>query len=209
VAYVHTSDSRLYGMTAQLAMVDHGAMGCAPLVDIALDASGRLFATTPFTFFEVEIETGTCTAIASNGNFPNSLAVVPAGVLDPGDDTVVGLRGNEYVRIDKQTGAVLVLSTIGPQMSSSGDLTYLDGVLYATVSGAVCSDCILGIQAQTGQVVFPAADVGYGQVFGVADASGILYGFTADGLLLQLGPNGGAMPLSANLGSIYGATSAP
>jgi hypothetical protein len=208
---MHTNDNQLYGMTPQLQMVALGAMSCPLLVDIALDGSGRLFATTPGTLFEVEIASGACTAIASNGSYPNSLAVVPAPVLDPNEDVLVGLRGSEYVRIDTQTGAVSVLGDVGSDLASSGDVTFLDGMVYATVISSNCADCVLSLHPQTGDTLLMDAPIGHGQVYGLADAGGVLYGFTTSGLVLELSADGaaGSVTLASNLGSIYGATSVP
>jgi hypothetical protein len=207
IAYAQTSPGHLYGMRPTFELEDLGPFPCSPLTDIARDGAGRMFAATAFTFYEIDVGAGTCTAIQSNGDYPNSLAVVPAGVLDPMDDTVVGVRGNDYVRIDKQTGALTILGEIGPGLASSGDLTFLDGALYLTVTGSGCNDCLVAIDPTSGAVVSAALPIGATQVYGVSDWSGMLYGFTADGQLRELFPGGGSTLLGIGLGQFYGATS--
>jgi hypothetical protein len=206
LAYVQSNESELYALTAQHDLEHLHPLDCGTLVDIALDASGELFATAYGTFFRIDAA-GACTVVATNGEFPNSLATVPAGVLDPLDDVLVGIRHDEYVRIDKTTGAVQVLGVLGVPLLSSGDVTYLDGVLYATVQGMGCEDCLAVVDPITG-LVLDTTPLDFSDVFGLADAGGVLYGFTSGGAMLEIDPGGGTTPIGSIANDpLFGATS--
>src|SRR5262249_37668728 len=99
--------------------------GCDKVVDLAVDRTGRIFATTPNGLFRVDAGDATCTPIGGAGTYPNSLSFVPAGTLDPEADALVGFLDAQYVRIDETTGAVTPIGGIGGGYVSSGDLVAL------------------------------------------------------------------------------------
>ena len=81
------------------------------VIDIALDKSSKMYATTFQGVYTVDTSNAVCTLIASGATYPNSLSFVPAGTLDPNTEALVGYQGANYVRIDTMTGAI---TTVGP-----------------------------------------------------------------------------------------------
>src|SRR5262249_41241471 len=65
--------------------------GCAgQMIDIALDKDGQMYGTTFISLEKIDKTTAKCTTIKSNGSYPNSLAFVPKGTLDPNVEVLVG-----------------------------------------------------------------------------------------------------------------------
>jgi hypothetical protein len=197
--------------------------GCdGAVIDIALDKTSTMYATTFGGVYTVDTTTAACSLIA-HGNYPNSLSFVPAGTLDPNVEALVGYNGSDYVRIDTTTGAVSVVGSIGKGYSSSGDIvSVIGGGTYLTVTGGeACAsyNCLIEVDPSTGALVTNYGPLGYTQVYGLAFWAGTVYGFDNAGQLFQVTLPGGKLDVSAipipnaPLGlSFYGAgstTSAP
>jgi hypothetical protein len=102
-------------------------------------------------------------------------------MLDPTETALVGVRGGQYVRIDKESGAITVLGDLGlgGAWSSSGDLSVYGGnVLYLTVESAGCTDCLLRIDEHTGDSIEIVGAIGWPGVFGLAEWDSRLWGFS-------------------------------
>lgn len=207
-------------------------VGCSSsVVDIALDKNSNLYATADDGLYTVDKVTAQCTNIvhAAQGVFPNSLSFVPAGTVDPNDETLVGYvlnppntGKNQYVRIDTVTGAI---SNIGAPWTddfvTSGDIVSVkDGPTYLTVKkGGLCddNDCLVEINPQTGALVKNYGVIsGYTKVFGLSFWAGSVYGFSNAGDLFEVKIMGNALittPIDTPEGlSFWGAgstTSAP
>lgn len=164
-------------------------VGCDTVIDIALDKSGDMYATTFSGFYKVDPKTAVCTLI-SFGSYPNSLSFVPAGTLDPNVEALVGYNSASYVRIDLGTGAVSNVGSLGNQgYSSSGDVvSVIGGGTYLTVKGGPsnCSDCIVEVDPKTGALMNLIGPVGHTDVFGLAYWGGAAYGFDNAGELFQI-----------------------
>lgn len=162
--------------------------GCDKVVDLAVDATGRIFATTPAGLFRVDPGDATCTLIGGGGvEYPNSLSFVPAGTVDPAVEALVGFRDAAYVRIDETTGAVTPIGALAADFTSSGDLVTLpDGRTYLTVKGGGCNDCIAQVDPKTGNIIEAVGKIGTPDVWGLAYWGGVAYGFTKAGGVLQI-----------------------
>jgi hypothetical protein len=191
--------------------------GCNTVIDIALDKDSTLVATSVDGVYEVDKLTAACTLIQT-GDYPNSLSFIPAGTLDPNVEALVGYRGDEYVRIDPQTGSIQSIGYLGGNgLLSSGDVVSVKGgSSYLTVTGIDCpSDCLVEINPSTGAMITNWGPLGYSAVYGIAFWAGSVYGFDAAGNLFEVTFTGGVMTttLIEQTGtSFYGAgstTSAP
>lgn len=155
--------------------------GCTHVVDIALDESSAIYASTGAELFLIENGSGRCTRIAT-GTFPNSLSFVPAGTLEPGKETLVGYQGSAYVRIDPATGETSKVGELGGGFESSGDLVSVrDGKSFLTVKGPDCADCLVEFDPKTGALVKNWGPLGYADAYGLAFWGGELYAFTEGG----------------------------
>ncbi|MGE0323123.1 MAG: hypothetical protein AB7K71_35095 [Polyangiaceae bacterium] len=198
--------------------------------DIAIDGDGRMvgaaMSISSGSLVEIDPSTAHCTPIA-NGNFPNSLTYVPAGVLDPTNEALVGFSQANYLRIDPVTGATTQIGSMNPNSTgtnwiSSGDVVSLQGGgTYATVrpllSGSTAIDSLVEIDPQTGKVLKVIGSTGVSQLWGLGFWAGTAYGFSANGQLVSIDLTTGAgtsipLPSIPNGLSFWGAgttTSAP
>jgi hypothetical protein len=164
--------------------------GCDFVIDIAVNRTGGIFATSKTALYAVDRKTAQCKPIAK-GTYPNSLSFVPQGTLDPDQETLVGYNGSSYVRIDPGTGLVSTVGDLGdPGLASSGDIfSLIGGGTYLTVKGENCSDCLVQVDPTTGKLLKQLGPIGaYGNVWGLAFWGGTAYGFTSGGLMFSLDP---------------------
>lgn len=191
--YAHSPDTlyRLDPVTKATTQVAKFG-GCKDqVIDLAIDKSGQIFVTTFTSLERVDPVTAKCTVIAtgSNGSFPNSLSFVPAGTINPTEETMVGYQtsagGDAYVRIDTKSGKITSLPGGLPDgYASSGDIvSVIGGGTYLTVTGNGCDDCIVRVDPATGAMVENLGPVGYSNVFGLAFWGGEVYGFNDEGEL--------------------------
>ena len=208
-AYAHSADT-LYAL--ELATKKATAVGkfsCVTgdaVIDIAMDGTGALFATTFSRFLSVDPKTATCTVIATAGvaddEYPNSLSFVPAGTLDPNKEALVGygyhpIEGikDNYVRIDTTTGKMTFVGVLNPpnattRYESSGDLIALskeDNRAFLTVrplSGG--TDRLAEIDPKTGTIKRIVGDTKQTNLYGLAYAGGAAYAFAESGSVFSI-----------------------
>lgn len=161
--------------------------GCeAEVIDIAINSSGVVYATTSGGLFTIDTASGTC-ALKKSGEYPNSLAFFPKGVLDTTKEVLVGYRDSSYFRIDESTGEKALIGGLAEGLISGGDLIVTEQKrAYATVKGNGCNDCLAEIDPANGSVLEYVGALGQADVFGLAYQKGILYGFSVTGLMFQV-----------------------
>ncbi len=166
--------------------------GCKSVIDIALDENSALFGTSFNELYAIDKATAKCTLVA-RGDYPNSLSFVPKGTVDPNEEALVGYDVADYVRIDKVTGQVSRIGTLGDDLKSSGDIVSVrDGKTYLTVqdrSGAgACTqyDCLVEVDPTTGHYQRNWGPIGHRNVFGLSFWGGNLYGFDESGNLFEV-----------------------
>ncbi len=223
--YGHSSDTLFLLDPVTKAVGEVGKFnGCDAVVDIALDESSNLYATSNTALYTVDKKTAVCTQI-STGSYPNSLSFVPKGTVDPNVEALVGYEDDQYVRIDTKTGAKTNIGALGGGLKSSGDIVSVKGgKTYLTVkstSGKTCStnDCLVEVDPTSGAMVKNWGSIEHHNVFGLSFWGGKVYGFDDSGDLFevtfgtaQLATNAIAMPSKPAGLSFWGAgssTSAP
>lgn len=161
--------------------------GCSSVVDLAIDKDGVMFATTFDGLYRIDPKTAACSQVAT-GSYPNSLSFVPKGTLDPNEEALVGYVGSDYVRIDKTTGTVTTVGSLGKgDYQSSGDIvSAIGGGTYLTVKGGDCADCIVEVEPKTGAMKSMIGHLDHQSVFGLAFWGGVAYGFDDSGMLFQI-----------------------
>lgn len=162
--------------------------GCSSVVDLAIDKDGVMFATTFDGLYRIDPKTAACSQVAT-GSYPNSLSFVPKGTLDPSEEALVGYVGSDYVRIDRTTGTVTTVGSLGNggDYQSSGDIvSAIGGGTYLTVKGGDCADCIVEVEPKTGAMKSMIGHLDHASVFGLAFWGGVAYGFDDSGMLFQI-----------------------
>lgn len=160
--------------------------GCSSVIDLAIDKDSKIIATTFDGIYWVDKTNAKCTWIA-DGAYPNSLSFVPAGILDPNEEVLVGYQNSTYVRISTTTGQITQLGSIGNGYISSGDIVSVKGGgTYLTVKGNECGDCLFEVNPKTGAMIKNWGATGFGSVFGIAYWAGSVYGFTNGGKLFEM-----------------------
>jgi hypothetical protein len=179
-------------------------IGCdSDVIDIALDKSSVMYATTSGGVYTVNTTTAACTLIATGTTYPNSLSFVPAGTVDPSEEALVGYEGSTYVRIDTTTGSMSNIGALGGSTyTSSGDIvSVIGGGTYLTVTGGsdcTANDCLVEVNPATGALVTHYGSVGHAQVYGLAFWAGNVYGFDNAGELFNVGfPEAGTLAITA------------
>jgi hypothetical protein len=166
--------------------------GCDAVIDIAIDEDGVMFGTTFGGLYRIDRSTAACTFIASGG-YPNSLSFVPKGTVDPNEEALVGYVGDTYTRIDKATGSMSNIGSLGGGYVSSVDVvSVIGGGTYLTVNGNGCGDCIVQVDPTTGALVSLIGPLNRASVFGLAFWGGSAYGFNDFGALFQIELSTGA-----------------
>lgn len=212
--YAHTTDTLyLYepvgGTLKKIAPFTFDKAGTeSQIIDIAVDRTGNMYATTFSNFFSVDTATAKCTWIATtdpNVDFPNSLSFVPAGTVDPVKETLVGYASNgdnvavTYVKIDTTTGVMTTLgdmnaSLTGPRYRASGDIISLiqdQNRTYATVKlqvdgGASGTDLLAEVDPSDGHLKRIIGDTLQTNLFGFGYWAGKGYGFSDTGRIVEI-----------------------
>lgn len=187
--FAHSS-SRLYKLdpiTKQVTSVGLFSGCTSEVTDLAINEDGDMYATAFGSLYRIDKETASCSLIAS-GTYPNSLSFVPKGTLDAGEEALVGYVDDAYVRIDKVSGSVTQIGTLGNgKYISSGDIvSVIGGGAYLTVTGFDCNDCLVEVNPSTGAMVQVVANLVRPDIFGLAFWGGSAYGFTNDGGLFEI-----------------------
>lgn len=196
-----------------------GALGSKDndaVIDIALDRTGQMYATTYWRFLKVDADTANCTIVrtASQTNqYPNSLSFVPIGTVDATEEALVGyafdnlMDATIYTRIDLVTGVMSDLDDLNPATSLdgneygiSGDFVSLardQGRTLATVNvvkGNVGAghDFLAEVDPKTGTLKRIIGDTGQNGFYGVGFWAGKVYGFTTAGTIYEIDTATGA-----------------
>jgi hypothetical protein len=194
VVYGHSATTLFQLDPVTKAVTVVGDFDCSNQVtDLAIDENNAAFVTSFGGFFSLDLATAKCSLIAS-GSYPNSLSFVPKGTLDPNEEALVGYSGGEYVRIDRTTGGITTIGSIGGGYISSGDIVSVKGGgTFLTALKVGCEDCLLQVDPATGQVVQDYGSLGFGRVYGIAFWGGAVYGFDEYGDLFEINAAGGKL----------------
>lgn len=182
----------------------HGGDTVEGMVDIAVDADGRLFGATFDTLWRVDPETAALSPLCEVPFAFYALTATDSGEL-------VGGAEDDLLLIDPDTCASSFLSQ-GADHETSGDLVGLpDGFLYwTTLGGRDKPDELVRVHPQTGQAQ-RIGSVGFDRLFGLAYAEGQLYGFSSSGDIIRIDPRQGHASLLAHTGDLswWGAATNP
>lgn len=174
-------------------------------IDLAEARDGGLFVTTFTGLYRVNPSTAAATRLSPDSGttlYPNSLAFVPAGTLDPNDEALVGYVQSDgglaerYVRIDTTTGAVTDVGDLNApdaaaRYTLSGDVVSLarqSGRTFVTAYQAVpprgpdaSFDELVEVDPKTGRMLAVAGGFREPFLWGLGYWSGTFYGFAMNG----------------------------
>ena len=176
-----------------------GAMGYT-MYDIAFDPTGHLYGINGSSLYSIDPVTAAASFIGTGGGGNiNSLVFGSDGKL-------YGASTALYV-FDTASGARTSIGSLGPGISSSGDLAFIDGQLYLT--GVASQDRLYRVSTSTGAATL-VGSTGYSEVYGLARPNGHdLYGFSGGKVLrVDVSTGAGTLLSTANgapLSSVYGA----
>ncbi|MBX3259220.1 MAG: hypothetical protein KIS78_07365 [Labilithrix sp.] len=201
-------------------LVEVGVFGCVPqngvgglgttpendaVIDLALDRTGQMYATTYWRFIKVDATSGACQVIRTDTRanmYPNSLSFVPAGTIDPTQEALVGYAFDNfddatiYTRIDLQTGEMTDQENLNPtpafnglEYGISGDFISLvrdQGRTYAAIKqvtgdAGAGNDLLAEVDPKTGTLLKIIGDTGQKGYYGMGFWAGKAYGFTVSG----------------------------
>lgn len=194
--YVHSFEynSRLYTVNATTgATTLVGAMGteCTDLAFNGAKLSGISFSR----FFQINPTTGAVSNIRYHG-FSDLNALVYAGAASPGNFFAAGVNGwgnsgGVFVRINATTGVATLIGRLGNGLTSAGDMTFLNGTLYALVNKpGSASTWLAKINPVNGKATL-VGNTGHPDVWGLEIRSGVMLAAAANGRILRLNPQSG------------------
>jgi hypothetical protein len=180
VVYAHTEDE-LWTLSVKTYALDFACFFDWPaddnphkMTDLAIDRWGVLYGVSFKGLYVCHPTTCACSRVGDLPDGFNALTMVPAGVLDPERDVLVGISGGGgWYRLDAQGQAFQAtqLGSYGPGYSSSGDAYAIKDVgAFATVNkGTEIDDWLVEVDPATGAVIREVAQLdGLRNVYGLA-----------------------------------------
>jgi hypothetical protein len=203
LVYAHTS-SRLFTMdvnTYDIVQIGQFNYDQSPgsVTDIALDRWGILYAITFNDLFVCNPNNANCYYLADlPGGSTNGLTMIPPGVLDPNDDTLVAIANSgawHQVTLVGNQANFNQIGSYGPGYSSSGDVFSISGVgTYGATdkSGVPGADVIVEADPSNGNVINDIATLqGYSGIYGLAGWEGKIFAFNSGGQVILVDPDQG------------------
>jgi large repetitive protein len=167
------------------------------MTDLAVDSTGRMIGISFDQVFRIDPMTAAATLVGDKTLLEafNGLSFVPSilalGV--PGADVLVATRSADgrVFQIDAGTGVVSQLGDMGAY-TSSGDVVAVYGFgMVATVSGAT-QDTLVQLAPRTFAATPIGTGTGFSNLWGLGYWKNRLYGFSSDGIFVDLDPTTGA-----------------
>lgn len=213
--YAHTTRKLFLYEPINNVLTEIGTFSCLDptnsldyIIDLAVDRTGTMYATTLDRFLKVDPITAKCDELGIADidlDYPNALSFVPAGTVDPTKEALVGYASDFnafnaviYVQIDTTNGKMtrkgnMNATAAGPQYRASGDFVSIiadSNRTYATVKlktdGGTGTDLLAQINPVSGQVIKIIGDTKQNDLWGVGYWAGKGYGFSSNGRIIQI-----------------------
>lgn len=198
VVYAH-SGSTLFAVDPEaltfraigdFALVGGGAL--TPMLDLAVDEHQDVWGVTRQGLYRIDPDTAAVMpAVAFEPERPfNGLTFLPAGMLGSTDEVLIGdTADGEIYRIDPESGEQTLLGHYADGYVSSGDLVAIRGEgVFSTVKrpeNLDDPDLLVRLTPETGAVEV-VGDTNIPRIFGLGYWRHVLYGFTRDGIIVQI-----------------------
>jgi hypothetical protein len=204
--YAHTS-SQLYTMDVfnyDVALIGNFSFNqsAGQVTDLAIDRWGVVYVITFNDLFVCHPQTADCYYLGDLPQSFNGLTMVPPGVLDPDDDTLIGIANSgawyKMTLIGQQV-QLMQIGQYGGNMTSAGDVFSIDGEgTFGAVNkpGVNNGNVIVESDPLSGMVIAELATaVGYTTIYGLAGWEGIIFAFNSGGEIVSIDPADGTVTL--------------
>lgn len=149
------------------------------LTDIALAPDGTIYGADGGNLVRVDIASMRFEIIMPVSNAFNGLDTAP-------DGTLYGAANTGVYRFDLLRGTSTLVANFPNRFTSSGDLAFIGGRLYATATGAALTEDLLveiSLTGGEGRVVGPT---GFESIWGLAPRGEQLFGFAGGGEMMRI-----------------------
>lgn len=204
--YAHTS-SQLYTMNAfsyDVALVGAFSFNqsAGQVTDLAIDRWGVVYVITFNDLFVCHPQTADCYYLGDLPQSFNGLTMVPPGILDPDDDTLIGIANSgawyKMTLIGQQV-QLMQIGQYGGNMTSAGDVFSIEGEgTFGAVNkpGVNNGNVIVESDPLSGMVIDELATaVGFTTIYGLAGWEGIIFAFNSGGEIISIDPSDGTVTL--------------
>lgn len=168
--------------------------GSHQMTDLAIDRNGVLYGVTFDRLYVCNPVSADCFNLGLLPGSYNGLTWIPAGILEPDKDTLIGITNTGgWFQLTIMNGMVTAkqLGTYGAGYSSAGDAFSIEGVgtFAAVTKVGVNSTVIVTVDPTTGKVTGElAVTEGYKSVFGLAGWEGLILAFDSSGQVIKIDP---------------------
>lgn len=164
------------------------------MTDVAIDRNGVLYGVTFDRLYVCNPGTATCFNLGTLPGSYNGLTWIPAGIIDPDKDTLIGITNpGAWVQLSIKGGMVTAkqLGSYGANYSSAGDAFSIEGVgTFAAVNKVgLNSTVIVTVDPTNGKVTGELAVTnGYNSVYGLAGWEGLILAFDSSSQMIKIDP---------------------
>ncbi len=196
--YAHSSSA-----LSTVDVVDYSVVAIGPfqwplgndsMTDIAIDRYGVLYGVSFGRAYVCNPTTAKCFDLGTLNNSYNGLTWIPAGLIDPDNDSLIGIGNdgswNHLTFVNKVVSAKK-LGSYGPGYTSAGDAFSIENVgTYAAVNKQGQQwTVIVTVDPLTGKVTGELATTnGYNTVYGLAGWEGLILAFDSSGTVIKVDP---------------------
>ncbi|MGH1348329.1 MAG: hypothetical protein ACRBN8_42645 [Nannocystales bacterium] len=193
---------------AQLGRFTFDDGGAASVTDIAIDRHGLLYALSAGMLYVCDPVSVVCTPRGPSS--ANSAGFAEFGALDPEDDVLVLVEGNEVVQVRVHEGGTetTVAGTL-QGFSSSGDVMPFGGSTMLLSSTSSVGDQLVAFDAATAEVLGPPIATLPLLSYGLAGFAGQVWVFTDLGEILRVDGDGGVQAMTRVDVRLWGAATHP
>lgn len=164
------------------------------MTDVAIDRNGVLYGVTFDRLYVCNPANASCTNLGTLPGSYNGLTWIPAGIIEPNKDTLIGItNGGGWFQLTVMNGVVAAkqLGSYGNGYSSAGDAFSIEGVgTFAAVNKVgVNSTVIVTVDPLNGKVTGElAVTQGYNSVYGLAGWEGLILAFDSSSQMIKIDP---------------------
>ena len=149
------------------------------LTDIALAPDGTIYGADGDSLVRVDLASMRFEIVMPVSAAFNGLDTAP-------DGTLYGAANTGVYRFDLARGTSTLVATFPNRFTSSGDLAFIDGRLYATATGPALTEDLLVEISLTGGVGRVVGPVGFVNIWGLAPRGEQLFGFAGGGEMMRI-----------------------
>ena len=196
--YAHSSSA-----LSTVDVVDYSVVAIGPfqwplgndsMTDIAIDRYGVLYGVSFGRAYVCNPTTAKCFDLGALNNSYNGLTWIPAGMIDPDNDSLIGI-GNDgswnHLTFMNKIVSAKKLGSYGPGYTSAGDAFSIENVgTYAAVNkNGAAGTVIVTVDALTGKATGELAVTnGYFGIYGLAGWEGLILAFDSSGTVIKIDP---------------------